>query len=136
MMKKNKDYPIYWGYYDGWRFVQVRSIGYKWVWLRHGPFDPKYARAFRKIRRSEWDKGKFISKEEHLWQSEVKNWACGEIHQKYDADGKPCGASIINNMYWEPNKKYKWGRRLRSFEELETMYIEYLDQKKTVEVAA
>ena len=136
-MKKTKNYPVYFGNYDGWRMVQVRSIGYKWVWIRLGPFkNPKYLRPFRKIRRSEWDKGKFITEQEFLWQQEVKSWACGEIHQKYDADGKPCGASIINNMYWEPNKKYKWGRRLRSFEELETMYIEYLDQKKTVEVAA
>lgn len=136
-MTKIKKYPIYFGYINGYRLWEVRSIGHKWVWLREGPYKNKdlYGQ-FKKIRRSEWDKAKMITHEEFMWQSKVKTWAKGEIHQRYDADGKPCGASIINNMNYEYNKKYKHGYRLRSFEEIEALYVEAMEKKRMFEVAA
>jgi hypothetical protein len=117
MTKKKQDYPLYFGYWEGYRFVQVRSIGYKWVWLRNGPFsNPKYLRKFKKIRRSEWDKGKFITESEYRWKADYTKFA------------------MQNDLLYATSKKHKWGWRRRTDEELEAIYIDFLE-KKTKEVA-
>ena len=122
---KDKMKNKWWVYLNGYRVVETKSIGYKWVRYRTS----KYTK-YKKIKRSVWDKACIRSLEEHRWHSKVTNWANGSIHQKYDSKGNPCGASIINNMWYEFNKKYKWGRRRRSFEEVEQMYLKHLEKKR------
>tara|TARA_R100000329_G_C7589589_1_gene209077 strand:- start:765 stop:1058 length:294 start_codon:yes stop_codon:yes gene_type:complete len=41
----------YWVYINGYRVVETRSIGYKWVFYR----TTEYSR-YKRIKRSEWDK--------------------------------------------------------------------------------
>ena len=44
------DLQTYFCYWNHYGVVQVRSVGYKWVWLRHGS-----SGRFKKIKRSVWD---------------------------------------------------------------------------------
>ncbi len=122
---KNKMNNIWWVNLNGYRFVQTKSIGYKWVYYRTS------LSRYKKITRAKWDKACIRSLDEHRWHTEVVSWANGQIHQKYDSKGNPCGASIINNMWYEFNKRHKWGRRRRSFAEIEQMYLQHLEKKTT-----
>jgi len=110
--------PIYWGYMDGFRSVQVRSLGHKWVWLREGPFTGPHQRLFRKIKRSHWDKCKMITLEEFRWQSTVRKYA-----NENDLNIISC-----RKVKSHPTKKFGW--RFRTFEELEEIYLEKINKQE------
>ena len=119
---------MWWVYIDRYLIVQTRSIGYKWVYYK-----TTYSR-YKRISRAKWDKACISTLAEHEWKRKVSIWASGQINQKYDSEGKPCGASIINCMWHEPNKRCKKGYRRRTFEEVEQMYIQHfgLENKQMV----
>ena len=63
---KHKMKNLYWVYIDGYRIVETKSIGYKWVKYRSRYWGDNPSR-FTKIKRSTWDKA-FISTLEEMQQ--------------------------------------------------------------------
>lgn len=57
---------LYWVYIDGYRIVETKSIGYKWVKYRSRYWGDNPSR-FTRIKRSTWDKA-FISTLEQMQQ--------------------------------------------------------------------
>ncbi len=63
---KHKMKNLYWVYIDGYRIVETKSIGYKWVKYRSRYWGDNPSR-FTRIKRSTWDKA-FISTLEEMQQ--------------------------------------------------------------------
>lgn len=63
---KHKMKNLYWVYIDGYRIVETKSIGYKWVKYRSRYWGDNPSR-FTRIKRSTWDKA-FISTLEQMQQ--------------------------------------------------------------------
>jgi|TARA_Y100000033_G_scaffold26101_1_gene24732 hypothetical protein len=113
-MIKNLDrLKRYWVYWDGYRVVQVRSVGYKWCWIRSGPFSGPYQRKFSKVKRSVWDKMMISTME--------------ELQDKVDIQNRAAALGISNivkckKVKSHPTKKFGW--RYRTFEEISDMVFE------------
>jgi hypothetical protein len=66
MDMKNK----WWVYIDGYRVVETKSIGYKWVRYRTSENS-----LFKRIKRSSWDKACIRSLEEQQYRTDINNLA-------------------------------------------------------------
>ena len=88
------------------RLVETRSIGPKWVYLRMAELPKKYRGRFSKIKRHTWDRmlerGNIITRDRNRYE-----WA---INNEVDRLG-------IDRLY--RSKRYKYGWRHKTFEELE-----------------
>ena len=91
-------------YIDGYRVVQTRSIGHKWVYYK-----TTYSR-YKRISRTNWDKACIST----LAQSQHKTNVRNQAHELGISMTKPS------------RKKYGW--EYKSFEELETEVNEIKDR--------
>ena len=82
-------------YINGYRVVQTRSIGYKWVYYK-----TTHSR-YKKISRNKWDKACISTLAEQQYKLDVSNQA------------KDLGISMTKSS----RKKYGWS--YKSFEEIE-----------------
>tara|TARA_Y100001938_G_scaffold47827_1_gene66629 strand:+ start:86 stop:418 length:333 start_codon:yes stop_codon:yes gene_type:complete len=87
----------WWVYINGYRVVETKSIGYKWVRYRTS----EYSR-YKKIKRSAWDKSCIRSLSEHQYRLDIRNLA-------KDID--------IPNLK-KSRKKFGWS--YKTFDELES----------------
>jgi hypothetical protein len=86
---------MWWVYINGYRVVQTRSIGYKWVYYK-----TTHSR-YKRISRAKWDKACISTLAEHQYKLDV-------INQAHDL-----GISMT-----KPSRK-KYGWSFKTFEELE-----------------
>ena len=61
---KHKMKNLWWVYINGYRIVETRSIGYKWVYYRCRYFG-NYKSRYTRIKRSVWDKACISTLVEH-----------------------------------------------------------------------
>lgn len=87
----------YWVYINGYRVVETRSIGYKWVFYR----TTEYAR-FKKIKRSEWDKCCISTLD--------------QIQNKINIINK----ALDNNILLTTKSRNKFGWKNKTFEKIES----------------
>ena len=105
---KNLNNDMWFVYIDGYRIVQTRSIGYKWVYYK-----TTYSR-YKRISRTKWDKACISTLAEHQYKINIKNQA----HKLGISMTKP--SRILRS---HPTRRFGW--EYKSFEELEAEVLEH-----------
>jgi len=106
--KVKKEIKTYWCYWNQYGTVQVRSIGHKWVWLRHGS-----SGRFSKIKRGVWDK---ITSHESFMTIKEKQYQIDIRKKAIDlgiAQTKP--TKILKS---HPTRRFGW--MYKTFDEIES----------------
>ena len=119
MTKKDANkLPRHWVYIHGYKMVQVRSIGHKWVWYRTGPSSGPYQHKFSKIRRSDWDRCWIMNEEQHIYEGKIKRYFVKHSLDFYT----PCP---VNKSH--PHLMRRFGKRSKTIEELELEMLEHME---------
>ena len=92
----------WWVYINGYRVVETKSIGYKWVFYRTS----KHSR-YKRIKRSEWDKSCISTLANIQHKTDIRNTA----------------RNIGISQYKKSRKKFGWA--YKSFEEISSDVMFY-----------